>query len=257
MASLLRLAGVAGGLLAAFLLTLDREPGIRAVFAVPVLAAFVAAGLLAADRTVPRPPGTGIRTARLARRRLLDYVPLGSTAGVLLLTGTLGALLLATSAASTPHTSATATAPYANDGQHIGCLTGGAPQSGPWPGWYYAIPIAVTVALAAAAAVLALRRVVTRPIEVHRDEPYRQGTSRSVVAGLGLVVAAPLAGAAYFTYSILGQPLVCAESAMPEARPWLLTLTFIALAATVAYAARIVIPGTIKSDPHPTLATVR
>ncbi|GIF48487.1 hypothetical protein DFJ67_1351 [Asanoa ferruginea] len=253
MASLLRLAGVAGGLLAAVLLTLGREPGLRAVFAVPALAFFVAAGLLAADRTVPRPPGTGIRTARLARRRLLDYVPVASTGGVVLLTGTLTALLVATSAASTPHTSATTTAPYANDGQHIGCLTGGVPQSGPWPGWYYAIPIAITVFLAAAAAVVALRRLVTRPIE----EPYRQTTARSVVAGLGLVVAAPLTGAAYFTYSILGQPLVCESPAMPEARPWLLTLTVLALAATIAYAARLVVPGTVNPDPHPTLATVR
>ncbi|MEV4618627.1 hypothetical protein AB0J74_07985 [Asanoa sp. NPDC049573] len=257
MAIFLRLAGVAGGLVAAFLLTLGREPGIRAAFAVPALAAFVAAGLLAADRTVPRPPGDGIRTARLARRRLLDYAPLASTGGVVLLAATLGALLVATSAASTPHTSASANAPYANDGQHIGCLTGGTPQSGPWPGWYYAIPLALTIAVAAAAALVALRRVVTRPIETRRDEPYRRGTARAIVAALGLVVAAPLAGAAYFTYSILGQSGVCVEPAMPEARPWLLTLTFIAVAATAAYAVRIVYPGAVKTDTHPTLATVR
>lgn len=256
-ASLLRLSGLVAGVLAAVLSCLPREPGAGPAIAVPVLAAFLAAGLLAADRTVP-PPGAGVRTAPLVRRRVRDVVPLAPAAGVLVLAGLLGGLLTVTSVASTPHLRSEVTPPNPGDGRHFGCLSGGVAQVGPWPGWYYAIPVVATVAVAIVVAVLALRGLITRPVTLSAAEAYRRGTASAIVSALGLVVTVPLAGTAYFSHAVLGQPGLCAspDPLVADARPWLLALTIIASTAAAYYAARLVFPtGTAPAvRPAPTVA---
>ncbi|WP_432835918.1 hypothetical protein [Dactylosporangium sp. CA-092794] len=237
-APFLRLSGVVAGLLAAVALAARPEPDEGPSAAVAALAALAAAGLFAADRTVPRPAQTGVRTARLVRRRLLDVVPFAPAAGVLVLAGALTGLLVATGAASRPHNFSATTPPNPADGRHLGCLSGGVAQSGPWPGWHYAIPVLATVALATVAAVAALRSLVVRPLA----DAHRHQAASSVVGALGVVVATPLAGAAWFAYSVLGQPGVCDEPVMPGLRPWLLTLATMAATAGVYYAARTVGP---------------
>src|SRR5688500_8014926 len=98
-----RLAGVSAGLLAAMLLATGPEADLGPAVAMPVMAALLAAGLLAADWTVARPASTGVRTARLVRRRVLDVVPMGSAAGVVALAVALAGMLFITGAASMPH----------------------------------------------------------------------------------------------------------------------------------------------------------
>lgn len=257
---LLRLGGLSAGLLVAILLSTGSEPVIGPAVAMPAMAAIFAACLLAADRTVPRPPSAGMRTARLMRRRVLDIVPVGSAVGVVVLVVGLTGLLAVTGAASTPHSFSEITPPNPDDGRHIGCLSGGVTQAGLWPGWYYAIPILATVAVAIVAAVVALRGVVTRPLADSAPisgETYRRRTASAIVAAVGLVVAVPLAGATYFTYSVLGQPLVCIEPVMPQTRPWLLTLLIVAVAAIAYYAARLVFPIPAQAEPRPTITAVR
>jgi hypothetical protein len=257
---LLRLGGLSAGLLVAVLLAAGSEPGIGPAVAMPAMAAILAAALWAADRTVPRPASAGVRTARLVRRRVLDIVPIGSAAGVVVLAVGLAGLLSVTGAASTPHSFSDSTPANPDDGRHIGCLSGGVAQSGPWPGWYYAIPVLATVVVAIVVAIVALRGVLTRPLvdsATFSGETYRRRTASAIVAALGLIVAVPLAGAANFTYSVLGQTLVCQEPVMPQTRPWLIALLIVALAATAYYAARLVFPTPAQAQPRPTVVAVQ
>ncbi|WP_432991621.1 hypothetical protein [Dactylosporangium sp. CA-233914] len=247
---------MSAGLLAAILLAAGPEADIGPAVAMPVMAALLAAGLLAADRTVARPESAGVRTARLVRRRVLDIVPIGPAAGVFVLTVGLSGLLAVTSAASTPHNFSEITPANPDDGRHIGCLSGGMTQSGPWPGWYYAIPVLATIAVA----VVALRGVVARPFAESAacsGDTYRRRTASAIVAAVGLVVAVPLAGAAYFAYSVLGQPLVCQEPVASQTRPWLIAVLIIASAAAAYYAARLVFPAATPAEPRPTVTAVR
>jgi hypothetical protein len=249
-ARFLRLGGLLTGLLAATVLTAGSKPGAAPAIAVPALAVFLAAGLIAADRTVPRPEAAAVRTARLVRRRVVDVVPVAPAAGVAVLLVGLTGLLAVTGVASTPHKFSDVTPANPNDGRHLGCLSGGVAQSGPWPGWYYAIPIVVTVAAAVVAAAVALRGVMTRPV-VDTGVPgdtYRRRTASAIVGALGVVVATPLAGAAYFAYSVLGQPFLCDEPVTPQVRPWLLALCAIATGALVYYAVRTVAPAGPAAD---------
>jgi len=259
-ARLLRLAGLVTGILAAVSLTIGREPGVGPALSVAALVALLSAGLVAADRTVARPDTTGVRTARLVRRRLVDVVPLGPAIGVVPLVVALSGLLSVTSVASTPHTHSDFTPPNPNDGRHIGCLSGGMTQSGPWPGWFYAIPVLTTVGVAIVVAVVALRGVLARPVvesAALSGDDYRRRTASAIVAALGVVVAVPLAGAAYFTYSVLGQPLVCDEPVVQETRPWLVALIIIAAAAGAYYAARLVFPPAAVASPRAAVVAVR
>ena len=238
----IRLAGAIAGVLAAYVLSVWGEPGIAPAFAVPALAALLAAGLWLADRTVARPAGAGVRTARLVRRRTLDLVPAGPVAGVMLLTVALGGLLGVTGPASTPHSRSAVLPNNSQDGRHIGCVSGGVAQSGPWPGWFYAITIGATLAVVAVVTVVALRRVLTRPVEGTAGDAYRQSTANAIVSALGVLTAGTLGGAAYFTHSILGQTGVCAEPVALATRPWLVALMIIAAAASAYYATRLVLP---------------
>jgi hypothetical protein len=238
----LRLAGLALGVLGAIALTARGKADLGPAFAVPLLAVLLAAGLIAADRTVARPSGTGVRTARLVHRRALDLVPVVPTAGIVLLAVALAGLLGVTGAASTPHLQSLDTPPNPTDGRHIGCLAGGAAQSGPWPGWFYAIPIGVTLFVAGLAATVAIRGLLTRPVEPAAGDAYRRGTATSIVSALGVLVASTLSGAAYFTYSILGQTAVCSSTVPTETRPWLAGLLVVALIAAGYYSVRLVFP---------------
>ncbi|MDG4821227.1 hypothetical protein O7635_05070 [Asanoa sp. WMMD1127] len=235
---LFRLAGLIAGVLAAWVLSVWGEPNIAPALAVPALAASLAAGLWLADRAVPRPAGAGVRTARLVPRRTLDLVPAGPAAGVVLLTVALGGLLGVTGPASTAHTRSTVMPNNPLDGRHIGCVSGGVGQQGPWPGWFYAITIGATLALVAAGTVVVLRRLVTRPV----DDADRRATANGVVSALGVLTAVTLGGCAYFTHSILGQPGVCESPVATSTRPWLLAPMLVALAAGGYYAVRLVRP---------------
>jgi len=259
-ARLLRAAGLVTGILAAVSLIIGRSPGIGPALSVAALVTLLAVGLVAADRTVARPAATGVRTARLTRRRLVDVVPLGPTTGVVVLVVALTGLLSVTSAASTPHLHSDTTPPNPDDGRHFGCLSGGMAQSGPWPGWFYAIPVLTTVAVAIVVAVVALRGVLARPVvesATLSGDSYRRGTASAIVAALGVVVTVPLAGAAYFAYSVLGQPLVCDQPVAQGTRPWLVALVIMAATAGAYYAARLVFPPAAAASPLAAVVSVR
>ncbi|GIF72846.1 hypothetical protein Asi02nite_23640 [Asanoa siamensis] len=242
----MRLTGLTGGVLLACVL--GAWGVVAPAFAVPALAALLAGGLVLADRTVARPAGAGVRTARLVRRRTLDLVPAAPAAGVVLLTVALGGLLGVTGPASTPHKHSDLMPNHPNDGRHIGCVSGGVAQQGPWPGWFYAITIGSTLLVAAVVAVIALRRLPTRPVDGAAGDAYRRTTASGVVSALGVLVAVALGGAAWFTHSVLGQAGVCDEPVALDARRWLVGLMLVALASFAYYATRLVLPPSAPTN---------
>jgi hypothetical protein len=69
--------------------------------------------------------------------------------------------------------------------------------SGPWPGSYYALPLAVVVLCGLVAAGAVLTRVVRRPRrseDLAVDEALRRSAAASVTAAVGLLITVPLAG---------------------------------------------------------------
>ena len=85
---------------------------------------------------------------------------------------------------------------------------------GPWPGSFYAVPLALVVLSGLVLAGLALRRVVHRPRsgdDPRVDDALRRSAAEAVVAGCGLLVAVPLAGVSFFAaLAVLG--LDCAPA---------------------------------------------
>lgn len=135
------------------------------------------------ERTWPRPRGA-VRTATLHRRTLRD------TGGwrLTVLAGTVGTGVLAVlvyGATAMP------------DGQRVGTLvtTRGDDlvewgSAGPYPGWYYGVPVAVGLVCVCAAVLLALRTVTRRPplphLPAEHDDAVRRVAAARVLAGAQL-----------------------------------------------------------------------
>lgn len=167
----------------------------RAVYvAAPLVFLGVAAGTLVGEHTAPRPePGT-VRTAVLARRRLADVVPpvrllmMRCTAAVAAGLAVAGILL-----AAPDHRSIA-----------VECLDRAAAAS-PFPGFVYAGPALIVLAIGALVAETALRRATMRPTTetsaaLSVDALLRTASGRSVTrastawsAVLATAIALPLA----------------------------------------------------------------
>ncbi|RKR91051.1 hypothetical protein BDK92_5435 [Micromonospora pisi] len=241
------LAGLIVGLVVAAALAWTSEVG--RLIATLAFGLILLTGILLGERTTPLPLADGVRTASLVRRRVRDYVPPWPAAGVFGLLCALVVMLVATNEASTPgsrpiNPDTMSSGP--DDGRHISCVgADGLLQAGPWPGWYYGIPILATVAVAVVVALAVMRRIVTRPLvdtTTAAAEDYRRRSATTVTAATGLVVAVPLAGAAYASHSALGEALGCLDSLGTSAMGWLATAGVIAVTAIVYYAALLLFP---------------
>lgn len=160
--------------------------GGRVVATLPVLAG---ASLLAAQAvgqlTWPRPSGA-TREAELAPRTIDDVAPRWSRRLALIWAGTAVALLMAFGTAA--------------DGPRSLTRVGGGYSEalGPYPGWYYGIPVGIAVLALVGAGELVLRLITVRPavvgVSAAWDLELRRRSARHVTRGTQLVLAVTTAG---------------------------------------------------------------
>ncbi|GCD21853.1 hypothetical protein CTKZ_34150 [Cellulomonas algicola] len=176
-----------------------------------------------AQVTWPRPSGA-VRHADLARRTRSDVVPAGVHLLMVVWTAALVvALLVFAAVADTPRTLA---------------LDGGAGRAtyGPYPGLYYAVPVAIAALVLVVVTELVLRLVVLRPavpgVSREWDLHLRRRSARHLVGGAQLALAASLcsvlalagvvhrgAGQAALGTSLLGAAVAVAVVALAALLP--------------------------------------
>ncbi|MDU7428077.1 MAG: hypothetical protein E7K79_04780 [Actinomyces urogenitalis] len=160
------------------------------------------------------------RTASLARRRIVDYLP--ATGLVLLLLAVLS--LAADAAVGLPVTAAepwhAPGGPALPAGSYfLGVSTASTGEAissayAPWPGPRVLVPLAVSLAIQLTASLLALRRVATRGQVGSRPGPLDQALRRYLAEGaLGLLLVS-----AALPLPLLGVPMI--EAATWEAAGW-------------------------------------
>jgi hypothetical protein len=194
-----RLAGVAGGLLAAVAVAGVDGLGVGLLLAAPAFALCVLAGVLVGEVTAVGPASTPTRGAALETRRAGDYLPVRLGGAVAAMAGVLGLLLVATSASA-------AADDLGRAGRELRqvCPDGMVAGGSPWPGSFYSVPLALTVLVGLLLAGAALRGVVGRsraglgadPELRALDDLVRRRAARAIVAACGVLISAPLAGTA-------------------------------------------------------------
>lgn len=195
-----RLTGVTVGLVVGLAAAYQGGLGRGLLLAAPLFALCVLGGVLAGELLVTAPDGP-VRQAALEVRRMRDYVPRALGGAVLAAGALLAVLLVLTTAAGSPDDMGRAGRDLVRRCSAV--MTAGA---GPWPGSYYAFPLAVVVLCGLLAAGAVLTRVVRRPRQgddVAVDQALRRSAARSVTAAVGLLVAVPLAGVSVVAGSAL------------------------------------------------------
>lgn len=169
--------GIGVGIVAAQLDVLGRG----LMLAVPLCALCVLVGVVIGELRITAPRGP-VRSAGLEVRRIRDYLPRRLTRVVAAATVLLVLVLGMTTAAGSPDDLGRAGRTLA---RQCSALVGTA--VGPWPGSFYTAPLATVVLAGLVLAGVALRRQA----------------AESVVAGVGLLVAVPLAGVSFFAAQAL------------------------------------------------------
>lgn len=187
------------------------DPLGRGLLLAPALAALgLMVGVLVAELVV-RPPTSTRRSASLSVRRVRDYVPRALTAAVAAAGVVLVALGTVTTLAGSPDD-------LGREGRwlSLACSPSMSSASGPWPGSYYTVPLAVLVLVGLAVATVGVRLAVSRPplaaiapvatdgTPAGRvtttdptpwvDDELRARSVRAVVAGAGVMLGLPLVG---------------------------------------------------------------
>ncbi|QOV37255.1 hypothetical protein IM697_01980 [Streptomyces ferrugineus] len=177
----------AGALLSLYMIDAPGELGSGVLAAIPGFGLCAMAGVLLGEHITARPRGT-VRTAGLAPRRIRDYVPPRLTALLLIEASLLIALLVTATAIGSPDDMGRA-------GRALTMTCSGVTESsGPWPGFFYARPTFISLAIGTGACGYALRHITRRP----GDEQERRKRAEAITAAWGLLVSAPLAGTAWF-----------------------------------------------------------
>lgn len=231
---LLRLLGIALGLLIAGLLMdhdafgplgdvvalLVPDYGVGTMIAPAGFGLGVLLGVAAGETIARAPRPSGPRTASLQPRSLTGYLPRGSSYAV----GIGLALLVATLLMGT----LTAQEDGSLGGMRaIGCQTEAFTQArGPYPGSYYAVPLAITLGIVVLTALAAAAAVVRRPRGLATtdagDDELRRRSMTVIVAAVGVAVGASLTGiAGSAATGLLGLGEDCAPAWMPVVG-WLL-----------------------------------
>jgi hypothetical protein len=151
----------------------------------------VLAGVLVGELRVGAPGGP-VRRGALEVRRIRDYVPRALSSAVVV-----AGILLAVVLASTTAAGSADDLGRAGRSLERRCSAVTAEGAGPWPGSYYALPLAVVVLCGLLAAGLVLIRVVRRPLQSEDraiDEGLRRSAAGAVTAAVGLLIVVPLAG---------------------------------------------------------------
>ena len=238
-----RLAGLVVGLLAAGASAQSGALGRGVLLAVPLLGLCVLLGVVAGELGV-RPPAADRRSASLDVRSARHYLPRTLTPLVGAATVLLGALLVFTSAIAS-----------ADDLGRAGralsrvCSPVTGESRGPWPGSFYALPLAAVVLTGLVLAAVALTLVARRPRQGEDplvDDALRRQAATAVVAAVGLLVTVPLAGTGLI--AALGLLQVCAAPAawMAVGRA-LVVVVPLAVGLGTWCAALLVVPGTVRT----------
>lgn len=190
-----RLAGLLAGIVVAVVAAQQGGLGRGPLLAAPLGALCLLAGVLAGELRVSAPRGA-VRTAALEVRRVRDYAPPTLGRAVLAATGALAVVLVLTTLAGSPDD-------LGRPGRSLArrCSSLVSESHGPWPGSFYALPLAALLLVGLVAASMALQRVVRRPRQsgdLGVDDALRRSAATSVTAAAGLLVAVPLAGVAAF-----------------------------------------------------------
>lgn len=159
--------------------------------AVPVSCLVLLAAVVAGEVGI-RPPAAPARTASLRVRRPLDYLPRRPAVAVAAAAAVLLVLLVTTTAAGS-----------ADDLGRAGrSLQSSCGSAGPWPGSFYATPIALAVTAGLALTAAAVHQLTRRPRPGHgavsdaADDALRRLAGQRVVAACGVLVTVPLLGIA-------------------------------------------------------------
>ena len=211
-----RYTGLAVGALAACLLA-PLHDGDGVLYAIPAFGLCAVGGVLLGDAR-NAPARSSVRAASLTPRRVRDYVPPRMTVLLLVLAVALLALLAIAGAVATPDDLGRA-------GRQLALTCGGVTEGrGPWPGFYYGVPILAALAVATIACGWSLRRIATRI----GDERSRRDRSLAIVAAWGIVVSTSLLGTASTAAGALSD-MTCDGTAGTVANAILLPLAVVSL----------------------------
>lgn len=191
-----RWVGLVIGVVAAALTAGVGALGLGMMLAPTVFGLAVIGGVVVGElATIPR--REGVRSAALETRTVGDYLPrrlgglvAGSTLG-------LGALLLTTTLMGSADDVGRAGRSLSRQ-----CSPDRFTSTGPWPGLYYSVPLAIAVVLGLLGAAAALHTVVLRPrIESApelfvADDALRRRSAEAVVAATGVMIATSMLGVA-------------------------------------------------------------
>ncbi len=224
-----RVAGLAAGVVVAIVSAQHDALGRGLMLAVPLCALCVLVGVVLGELRVAAPQGP-LRSAALEVRRVRDYLPGRLTATVGTATGLLLVVLALTTATGSADDLGRAGRSF--DRRCSAVLSGG---TGPWPGSFYSVPLALLVVAGLLLAGVALRRVVRRPRQGEDttvDDALRRQAAEAVVAACGLLVALPCAGVSLLTAAALHNH-VCppAGSSFAVVVLWALVPALVGLAA--------------------------
>ncbi|WP_203824881.1 hypothetical protein [Actinoplanes palleronii] len=243
-ALLWRLAGLGAGLAAAVLLAGAPASwlGRGLALAAPAFALCLLAGVTAGELTA-RVPAGATRTASLEVRTTRSFLPRRMARWV-------AGLLVLAAAFFTATGLAADTDDMGRAGRSLTAACGDLVSStGPWPGRFYSVPIALAVLLGLGAAGFAMRTVVGRGRPVvdgagrAADDEGRRTSARAILAACGVLVAAPLAGSALFAAGALGR-VDCPSALYPAAQWAALAVAAVAGFSACVFTAYAVRPGT-------------
>ena len=172
------------------------------MLAAPLVGLCVLAGVVVGEFRVTAPDGP-VREAGLAVRRWQAYLPPRLTAAVAGSAGLLAVVLVAATLAGSPDDLGRAGRRLVRE-----CSPDMTQSHGPWPGSFYAWPLAVVVGtglLLAGRAVVRIARRSGQGEDLATEERQRRRSAAAVTAAAGLLVAVPLAGvSAVAAVSLLG-----------------------------------------------------
>ncbi|GAA2805534.1 hypothetical protein [Crossiella cryophila] len=241
-ATVCRILGVTAGALAAgWLATVTDGLGLGLALAPAAFAVCVLTGVLIGE-LIAVPVGGVARSALLEVRAARNYLPRGRVRWVLGLAATLFALLAGTSLAGSADDLG-----RAGRALSVACANGSTQSASPWPGTYYALPVAAVVLIGGGLAVFVGRvlRDRSRPGIEDRtraaDEVLRARSMLAITGACGVLVAAPLAGTALFTGMALLR--LCSANSLLPVLGWVaLAIAGVAVVAGLRFAADLV-PG--------------
>lgn len=191
-----RVTGTVVGVVVAGWALQEDSLGRGIMLSAPLLALCVLAGVVVGELRVSAPSGP-VRSAGLAVRRWQDYLPARLAAAVLGSSALLAGILVATTLAGSPDDMGRAGRQLVRRCSAV--MTEG---HGPWPGSFYAAPLAAVVGAGLLLAGAALVRVARRPSQgedTELEEQLRRRSAAAVTAAAGLLVAIPLAGVSAIT----------------------------------------------------------